>query len=132
MSESSVQSKIIGYLSYNNYWCERTNSGSAFIKFGQATKRIQLCRKGCPDVIALVNGIFIGIEIKKDKKEYEKWKRIATSYRKTKEIKKSWQHVIDQYNYGMEIIASGGEYIVTYSQAHLHEQIERLKNKYLK
>lgn len=129
--ESMIQSKIIKYLYDNGHWFERINSGSAFVGAGSFKKRITLARRGCPDIVACISGKFVGIEIKKDEKEYKRWLGIVERYKKAKEdkteIKKSWEREIHQYEYALDIHRSGGNYILTYSVEHLQEQLKKLK-----
>lgn len=130
--EKDVLKGIIGYLSYYKIWWERMNSGS--ILSGDKEKgnfrAVRLAKKGCPDLVCCIKGMLIGIETKRDKEEYDNWIRIVNEYKKTKEIKKSWQHVIDQYLYALDMVNSGAEYVLTYSTDHLHEELTRIKEKY--
>lgn len=131
MAEKDILRNIIGYLEYNNIWWERLNSGAQLIKNNKGEIRnIRMAKKGAPDIIACYNGLFMGIEIKKDKKEYENWRRIAGIYRTTKEQKKSWQHIVDQHNYAMDMINNGAEYVLTYDTGHFDEVFKKLKIKY--
>lgn len=52
MLESKIQTKILDYLRKNNHYAIKVQSAS---------------RAGVPDIVACVNGYFVGIEVKNEK-----------------------------------------------------------------
>jgi|GEM_PF-5608098 len=154
MSESVVLKNVMAWLYDNNHWFERMPAGSAFVPGGLITKekplgtkprRITLGKKGAPDVISGINGLNVGIETKRDYKEYKRWIGIINRYKKAvgnnidlkikwkdemllyPNIKKSWEHEVDQYKYALKMVQRGSKYILTYSVEHLEERIKKLK-----
>jgi len=155
--ESMVLRDVMAWLHDNNHWFERLPAGSAFVPGGVITKqrplgtkprRIRMGRKGAPDVIAGVNGLSIGIETKRDEKEYKKWIGVIDRYKKATggevnlnikwdnemllypDIKKSWEHEVDQYKYAVKMTKRGSKYILTYSVEHLEAELKKIKDKY--
>lgn len=73
--EKAVQKSIIEYLTLKRYFFYRNNTGAfktewgGFVKFGA---------KGSPDIIAVIKGLFVGIECKdkqtqsEDQKQFQK------------------------------------------------------------
>lgn len=62
MKEKDLQKLIIDYLRLKKIFHFRINSGAFKTEKGGFYKMVSV--NGCPDIIAVVNGKFIGIEVK--------------------------------------------------------------------
>jgi len=69
MREKEIQYTIIQYLEYQkNLYFIRTNSfAGSFLRRNGSAGYIKNNKAGCPDIIVLKNGRFIGLEVKTDK-----------------------------------------------------------------
>jgi len=74
MSEKEIEKSIIEYIFALGAWATKVQSG-AIIKKSKGGKpyKITLATAGTPDILACVKGKFVGIEVKKNAKEVEKW-----------------------------------------------------------
>jgi hypothetical protein len=82
IKESTIQSEILVYLRDLQYteklYFFRSNSGSFKIADSLGKDRfMKTGKKGCPDIILLIWGKFIGIEVKTDKGKISKHQQLA-------------------------------------------------------
>lgn len=89
VSEHETQSAILEWLDIKRIFHYRQNTGGAklkgfYVKFG---------RPGAPDIVAVIEGRFIGIEVKREGKVQSK----------------------KQVEFEMELFRAGGQYILAYS-----------------
>lgn len=64
MTEAEIQSDILAYLRLRGYFCWNNETKGAI---GRGGVRVKNPRKGSPDIEALKNGTYYGIEVKKPK-----------------------------------------------------------------
>lgn len=72
--EGVVVKSIIWYIKILWWRAQRINSWQVTVP-GRGGKfyKVKLCDEGTPDIIACINGRFIGIEVKRDEVEKAKW-----------------------------------------------------------
>lgn len=79
MKEKAIENQILIWLRYNGFYAQKVQSGALMKSYTskQGTKhyRINLADEGTPDILACIRGKFVGIEIKKDLKEIQKWEK---------------------------------------------------------
>jgi len=76
MSEKQIEKAIIDYIFLIGGWATKVQSGAVIKKSKQGKPyKITLATAGTPDILACVNGKFVGIEVKKNQEEVEKWQR---------------------------------------------------------
>lgn len=126
--EGDVQSLIKKYLINKGYYLLRTNSGAMSSRYGGKNYYVKLNDSGTPDLHCLINGILVGIEVKKNKKVHDAWHRTVGRYMDTGIIVKSNIRTINQYNKSREIVANGGVFILTYSLEDFIKKIEVYEN----
>jgi len=103
-TEKQIERDIIQFIRFKGGWCEGIQSGSLVLPNPKGGfRRVNMCTKGTPDIIACFNGKFLGIEVKKNEKEIEKW-------RKGKD-----KRSLDQQYQRDRILESKGIYIITHS-----------------
>ncbi len=95
MREKEVEKSIIEYIRAIGGRCQKVHSGLLFQEYNWRKRAIKLADKWTPDILACINWVFLGIEVKKDKKEVEKrWKsnapREAAQRAQGEGIVKSW------------------------------------------
>ena len=96
-AEGKIQKKIIDYINDNLGIAWRNNSG--ILKIG--VRWIHLAPKGSPDIVACIEGKFIGIECKTKKGKVE----------------------AHQIEFGERIARAGGQYIIARSLEEFRENI---------
>ncbi len=94
MKEIEIQSAICDYLALKRYFYWRQNTAPTYDKAGGFYRAMpKHSKKGIPDIIVIVAGRFIGIEVKTDKGKLSP----------------------DQVEFGRECVRNGGEYVVARS-----------------
>lgn len=92
MKEKSIETQIKNSLRAAGFWVTKVQSGMMKKSYGYrkgirqgATREhwIHLADEGTPDLLACIGGRFVGIEVKKDQKEIEKWKRTVETDRRS-------------------------------------------------
>lgn len=129
--EKEIENGILEYLRIMGHYCQKTHSGSLFVKKGPMTYRVKLCDEGTPDILAIIKtssgkGIPVGIEVKKDQAEIDEWHRHWEQHLATKTMKKSWERSIMQNRQHDLIRAAGGEVIVCCSVDEVAADIKTL------
>lgn len=125
MKESDIQKSIVEWLRYNGIYCQRINSGKLFARYGDVTRAIKLADEGTPDIIACINGKFVGIEVKKDQYEIAKWISVSAKYEQTRKVPKTYERIKNQYEHCKQIRNRGGFYFLVCSIEQLKENIEK-------
>jgi len=130
MSESDVQKAILDYLQYSGHYAQRINSGAAFGTYknkGGAEKvwKIKGADAGTPDILACINGKFVGLEVKADEKVKKAWQKKVELFQKTSFPSDYHRREINQYKAIERIKKAGGEAYVVCS---LDEVIQIVKN----
>lgn len=69
MKETEIQNSILDYLDWNCIFYQRTNNIPAPLGGGRKGFRSMPkgSKKGFPDIVAIVNGYFVGLEVKNEK-----------------------------------------------------------------
>lgn len=80
MHEKAIESNIIHFLHAMGAHPIKIQCGTLYKEYKDkngVTRRhkIKLAERGNPDIVACVGGRFVGIEVKRDEKEIEKWYR---------------------------------------------------------
>lgn len=123
--EHDEQGKVMAWCELNKTYCLRVNSGAAYKIANGVKYRISLAPEGSPDLIMSLNGRFVGVEIKKDKKTIQHWVNTIEKYKETGVLAKSNERILNQYLAGEAIEASGGVYILTHSLDDFLELIKK-------
>lgn len=123
MKESELQKLVTDFFDSKNWFYLRCNSGSIFLD----NRRVQLCPPGTPDLFLLVKGKAIFIELKRNKKVYDTWKKKYKNYLKTNVISPYSTRSVIQHKRIKQITESGGTCISTYSFDDLMEDFKKLK-----
>jgi len=122
--EKQIEKRIYNYL--NHIWAvvECNNSWTVMIKKGWYNHRMTLQKAWCPDITALYNGKFYWIEVKKNQKEVDHWKKQEARYDNWETIPKSYSRELDQIKYRNHIIDQGWIHLVTCDL----EEVQKLIN----
>ncbi len=116
MNEKQIEKDIVRYLKTTLWLVETMNWWSVMIKKGWYNHRMTLNTKGCPDILFYLNKQLFWIEVKKNKKEVDKWLIIRDRYNwiwKTLEWLKSYEREKDQIRYSELLKDNGGIFILT-------------------
>lgn len=105
MKESEVQKAIIDYLRTIGAWVKRLNSGVVFSSYTNKAgitkdRAIRLSEEGTPDVLCGYQGSFYLFEIKRDRKEAEKWMKVVKQFVQVPLVSqknREQQRMINQY-----------------------------------
>jgi len=123
-TEAEVLRSITDYLTLNNIYHLRLNSGKVLITQGLTRRMINLCPEGTPDIFALKDGKAVFLEVKRDAKVKETWLKKIRNFKKTAVVAHSARREIEQYKAMKTIEAAGGD---TYLVASLGEVMEIFK-----
>ena len=85
-----------------------------------------MAASGTPDILTCVNGVFVGIEVKKNAKAVERWLKIAEAFDMVGKAPKSYKREIDQHLQHKEIRKAGGKVCVVSSIEEVEEFIKSL------
>jgi hypothetical protein len=64
MTEKDLQKLILDYLSVKRIFHYRNNSGVMFSEYKGKKRMVRFGATGSPDIVAVKNGIYVGIEVK--------------------------------------------------------------------
>lgn len=88
--EKNIETQIKVYLRSCGFWVTKVQAGmmkKSYTSRGDRTATrehwVHLADQGTPDLLACIKGRFVGIEVKKDEKEIERWKRTAETDRRS-------------------------------------------------
>ena len=112
MTESDAQKQILDWLKLKGFYCLRINSGNIAQSYHGDTRYIQLAPRGTPDVFCIVNGCPVFIEVKKDEKAINQWKKQWENFQKTARVTPYNQRSVDQHKQMNKIREAGGFTIV--------------------
>jgi hypothetical protein len=90
VTEHDIQSTILDWLALHRIFHYRQNTGKIIRSYGGKTRCIAFGAKGAPDIVAVIGGIYVGIEVKALGKEATK----------------------EQAAFGKNLTDAGGRYIV--------------------
>lgn len=110
MTEKEIEKSIIMWLQNQGFWAVKVQSGAIYQKEHGRVYKITLAPAGTPDVLACIKGKFIGIEVKKNDYEVEKWFRYPLGKR-GKKLKPD-KRIEDQKHHRELIRNSGGIHVV--------------------
>jgi len=132
MSEKDKELAIIQYLRHKGHYCQKIHSGSVMKQhLGKGgyfrNYRIKLADEGTPDIMACIDGHFVGIEVKKDPGARGIWERQWEKFRKTRVLKESWKRSITQHMEHEKILKAKGTVFVICSI----EELERDLSEFL-
>jgi len=123
--EKEIEKAIIEYLISRKAIVESMQWGSIMVKRGPKSYRVNLQTDGCPDLMVLYFGRFIGIEVKKDQKEVDKWLKLEERYNNYEVLPKSYEREKQQIIYSQKIKQHWGEFLITHSVS----EVMQLLNK---
>ena len=126
MSEKDVQKIIMDWCGWNRYYVLRLNSGMIRIFENNKYRMIRMCPAGTPDLLILINGNYIFVEVKKDDKEVQKWKKKIEKYLATSYIPPSHNREIAQYKAHRKIAKAGGKTLIVGSLNELESDLKKL------
>ena len=101
LSEHDIQDQILDWLKGWHVFCYRQNTGMAKLKGGFW---VRFGKPGAPDIVAVLNGRFIGIEVKKPGAKQSE----------------------SQSDYQRELERAGGLYILAFSLEHVTQAFAQL------
>lgn len=126
MKEKDIEKSIISYLEWVGAIVEALQSWSVMIKKGAYTNRMNLQKKGAPDIFCFYQGQFIGIEVKKNAEEANKWLKLRDRYNNWETLPKSYHRELDQIQYKDNILKNKWHFILTYELSEVKEFINQL------
>lgn len=92
-TEHEIQKSILDYLAASRIFHYRNNTGAFKSEYKGRKRFIQFGAKGSPDIIAVINGIYVGIEVKDHKGSQN----------------------VNQINFQKDLENAGGKYILARS-----------------
>ena len=118
-SEKVIETAIVNYLRSIGVWCQKVHSGAVLQTYTtvggtKKTYKIKLADEGTPDILACIKGKFVGIEVKKNEKEKQKWE------------KGSDQRSRAQQNQRNMIVEAKGIYLLVCSLPDLYQDLAEL------
>ncbi|MFQ5445181.1 MAG: VRR-NUC domain-containing protein [Nitrospinales bacterium] len=76
MKESVIQHQILSYLGHIGVFCYRSNTGGARLPGkGGRPQFVRFGVRGHPDIVAVYDGKYVGIEVKSEKGRQTKYQR---------------------------------------------------------
>ena len=116
MKEKDIENAINRYLL--SIWAvvEKMQSWKVLVKKAGYNSMMTLQTAWCPDIICFYKNKLYWIEVKKDKKEVEKWLKIKDRYYwiwKSFDGLKSYKREIDQIKYREKILENWWTFILT-------------------
>jgi len=129
MIESGIEKSIKQFIKLKGGWITRIQSGAVkkeYTTVGGMNKThfLRLAEAGTPDMIGCLNGTFLGVEVKKDKKEVLKWMAYPNGL-KGKPIKFNSRNDA-QKNASREIRKAGGFFAVVCSVDELEKDLKAI------
>lgn len=112
--EKQIEKSIVYYLRALWAVVETQNGWSIMIKKGSYNHRMTLQTKWCPDILCYYKNNFVGIEVKKDEKEVNKWLRLKERHLQGETLPKSYHRELEQIKYREKILINWGVFIITY------------------
>lgn len=133
MKEKAIEKWIIQYLSHKwavvegmQWWGSVTSYEDK--EWNMKYHKIKLQEKGCPDIICFYMGTFIGIEVKKNQGEVEKWIRNKERFEREWFLPGYLERDENQIRYRKKILKNGGVFIITCDINEVINYIESLDN----
>jgi len=128
MIETQIEKTIKQYVFSRGGFIQKTQSGSLMKSYRtktgvQKSHRINLADQGTPDMMGVLNGIFLGIEVKKDKKEVERWLAYPLGLRGTPVERK--ERIEAQKHFAELIQKNDGFFACVYSLDDLEDRMLR-------
>ena len=113
MKEKAIEKWIIQFL--KNKWAivEGMQWWSSITERNWRTYKTKHQTKGCPDIICFYKGSFIGIEVKKNQSEVDKWCKLKNRFLEEWFLPKSYSREENQIRYSQDILENKGSFIVT-------------------
>lgn len=127
MKEKTLESAIKKWLELRGYYVKKINSGAAQKNYNGKQYWIRLGEEGSPDLICCIGGLFVGIEVKKDKQELERWERQWQRYEQTMIAVKSSRRSIAQHLERGRLLKAGGVHLACADFEGLQRQILRIE-----
>lgn len=69
MKESDIQRQITDWLTLHRYFWYRQNSGAMAGSHKGKRWFVRFAKPGAPDIVCVINGIYVGIEVKNERGE---------------------------------------------------------------
>jgi len=123
MIETGIEKAIKNYIFIQGGWITKVQSGMLMQNYKGRTHAIHLADRGTPDMVGCLNGRFLGIEVKKDKKAIERWLAYPLGLR-GKPVKED-KRIEAQQRIGKQIRESGGFFAIVCS---VDELVDDLKS----
>lgn len=126
MKEKSVETQCIIWIRTIGGYVQKVHSGGMFKSYAGKRSgvnriyKMKLADAGTPDLLGCIQGKFFAIEIKKDQKEIDKWRRTAETDKRS----------IDQHHQQDLIREAGGITLIVSSVEELMEDFKALKLYY--
>lgn len=73
MKETNIEKAIKNYIFHSGGWAMKIQSGMIPMQYKGKSRMIHLADSGTPDMVGVLNGHFIGIEVKSNPEEVQKW-----------------------------------------------------------
>jgi len=109
MSEQEVLKACINYLRWRGHYCQRVHSGLIRQVIGKEVRWIHLADRGTPDILACIDGKFVGIEVKASEAAKKEWHRKVKKSLELKPLVKNDETAVAQHEQ-MNLIESAGGY----------------------
>jgi len=100
MSEKDLEKAVIKYIRWVGGYCQKVQCGLIKQVYNDKIRWIHLADKGTPDILACIKGSFLGIEVKKDEKEVERWNKQTTEHAQ----QQSYQQQLIRHAKGMTMV----------------------------
>lgn len=123
MKEKTLQNSVVAYLESLGAYVISVKSGKLMAVYSGKVRMIHLAPAGTPDLFVILEGIPICIELKKDEKTADQWKRVVSRYRESGSTAKSNIPIIQQYECHNEITRAGGIAIVCGSVQEVEDEL---------
>lgn len=118
MKEKAVETQIIMWIRTIGGYVQKVQSGAMLKGYAKKTPygpinrmyKINMADTGTPDLIGCIGGKFFAIEVKKDQKEIDKWRRTAETDKRS--IAQHYQQDLIRNAGGITIIACSLEEVI--------------------
>lgn len=129
MIETQIEKAIKTFIFSKGGFIQKTHSGAiqkAYKARGGRwrTHVVHLADAGTPDMMGVLNGYFLGIEVKKDEKEVQKWLKYPLGLR-GKPVKRD-PRIEAQKHFAEKIKKAGGIFAIVSSVDELEEDLKKV------
>ena len=125
MKEKQVETSIKDWIVENGWICKKLHSGSILKKQGGKTYKIQLESKWTTDLVVELNGMWVWVEVKKDKESYDYWLKLEKRFLSWEILPKSYHREEAQIKEKYDILKRWWNHILTFS---LQDFVKKFNN----